>query len=182
MAELLSRADCIARFGSDYYTKQQIKAGKLFRIDKGAFSEKPYVPEIALLSWKYPHAVVTMLSAFYHYGLTDLIPDVCDLATHMDSAKIHDPRVHQHFLPGYFLSVGAVREEIQGFSVRIYSRERMLIELIRFKNKLPYDLYKEVLLNYRKILPQLNIQDIQDIAMSAPKHAVVMAILESEVL
>ena len=39
-----------------------------------------------------------------------------------------------------------------------------LLSAFYYKNKLPFDLYKEVLLNYRKILPQLNIQDIQDYA------------------
>ena len=55
----------------------------------------------------------------------------------------------------------------------------MLIELLRYKNKLPFDLYKEVLLNYRKIMPQLNIQEIQDIAMQSPKQAMVMEVLKA---
>lgn len=182
MSQLLSRSDCIERFGSDYHTAQQINAGKLFRIEKGIFAEQNYVPEIALLSWKYPKAIVTMVSAFYHYGLTDVIPEKCDLATDMDSAKIRDIRVHQYFLPRDFLPVGATNDEDNGFTIRIYSRERMLIELLRYKNKLPFDLYKEVLLNYRKIMPQLNIQEIQDIAMQSPKQAMVMEALQMEVL
>ena len=182
MAELLSRTECIQRFGSDYYTEQEISAGRLFRVEKGVFAECQNVPELALLSWKYPKAVVTMLSAFYYYGLTDVIPDVCDLATDMDSAKIRDARVHQYFLPGDFLNVGVSEGNEQGFSIRIYSRERMLIELLRYKNKLPFDLYKEVLLNYRKIIPQLDIQKIQDIALRSPKKAMVLEALQMEVL
>jgi predicted transcriptional regulator of viral defense system len=81
LAELFSRKDCVKRFGSDYFTAQEISAGRLFRIEKGVFAERMHVPELALLSWKYPKAVITMLSAFYHYGLTDVIPEVCDLAT-----------------------------------------------------------------------------------------------------
>ena len=182
LAELLSRMDCVKRFGSDYFTAQEISAGRLFRIEKGVFAERMHVPELALLSWKYPKAVITMLSAFYHYGLTDVIPEVCDLATDMDSAKIRDERVHQYFLPGDFLYVGVSESEDQGFPIRIYSKERMLIELLRYKNKLPFDLYKEVLLNYRKIMPQLDIQKIQDIAMQSPKQAMVLEALQMEVL
>ena len=103
LAELLSRADCVKKFGSDYFTAQQISEGRLFRLEKGVFAERAHVPELALLSWKYPKAVITMLSAFYYYGLTDVVPDVCDLATDMNSAKIRDVRVHQYFLPGDFL-------------------------------------------------------------------------------
>ena len=182
MAKLLSRMDCMKKYGSDYFTEQEISAGRLFRIERGVFAERKHVPELALLSWKYPKAVMTMLSAFYFYGLTDVVPDVCDLVTDMDSAKIRDERVHQYFLPRDFLYVGVSEDDDQGFPIRIYSKERMLIELLRYKSKLPFDLYKEVLLNYRKILPQLDIQKIQDIALQSPKHAKVMEALQMEVL
>ena len=57
-----------------------------------------------------------------------------------------------------------------------------LLSAFYYKNKLPFDLYKEVLLNYRKILPQLNIQDIQDYTMAAPKRKMIMEALQMEVL
>ena len=182
LAELLSRMDCIKKYGSDYFTEQEISAGRLFRIERGIFAESIHVPELALLSWKYPKAVITMLSAFYYYGLTDMIPEVCDLDTEMNSAKIQDKRVHQYFLPRDFLYVGVSESNDHGFPIRIYSKERMLIELLRYKSKLPFDLYKEILLNYRKIMPQLDIQQIQDIALQSPKQAMVMHTLQMEVL
>ena len=182
MTQLLSRTECLKRFGSDYYTRQRIAEGSLFRIEKGVFSEQPDVSELALLSWKYPNAVITMLSAFYFYGLTDVIPEVCDMATDMDAAKICDTRIHQYFQPRGFLDVGAVQAEDHGYPIRIYSRERMLIELLRYKNKLPFDLYKEVLLNYRKLISQLNMQDIQDMAELSPKRNMIMRALQMEVL
>jgi hypothetical protein len=58
----------------------------------------------------------------------------------------------------------------------------MLVELLRYKTKLSYDFYKEVILNYRKILPTLNIQELQDLALDAPKSAKVLDLLQSEVL
>lgn len=182
MARLFSRSECLSAFGSDYHTRQQIASGRLFRIERGIFSDQRHVPENALISHKYPQGVLTLLSAFYHYGLTDSIPEICDLATDMDAAKIHDPRVHQHFQPRGFLTGGAVTAEEHGFPIRIYKRERLLIELLRHKNKLPFDLYKEVLLNYRKIMPQLDMQEIQDYAMSSPKRNMILGALQMEVL
>ena len=85
---VLSRAECIERYGSDYLIQQKINAGELYRISKGIFSEQAYVPELAIMTYKYPKAVVTMNSAFYHYGLTDVIPDRTDLATDRDAPKI----------------------------------------------------------------------------------------------
>lgn len=59
--------------------------------------------------------------------------------------------------------------------------EWMLIELVRYKSKLPFEYYKEIILNYRKILPTLNIQKIQDYALLAPKSNKVLEILQMEV-
>ena len=58
----------------------------------------------------------------------------------------------------------------------------MLIELLRYKSKLPFDYYKEVLLYDRRIMPQLNIQMIQDYACEAPKSGKIMETLQMEVL
>ena len=182
MRKLLSRQECLARFGSDYFIEQRIVAGSLFRLGNGLFAEEQHVPENAIASYRYPQGVITLLSAFYHYGLTDVIPDTCDLATSRNAAKIHDTRVRQVFVPDAILYNGAIMDQEHNFPIQIYSKERLLIELLRYKNKLPFDLYKEVLLNYRKILPQLNIQDIQDYAMAAPKRKMIMEALQMEVL
>ena len=182
LSQLLSRQECLARFGSDYFIEQRIAAGDLFRLENGVFAEQKHVPENAIISHRYPHGVITLLSAFYHYGLTDVIPEVCDLATGRNAAKIHDTRVRQVFVPEAILYNGAIMDQEHNFPIQIYSKERLLIELLRYKNKLPFDLYKEVLLNYRKILPQLNIQDIQDYAMAAPKRKMITEALQMEVL
>ena len=182
LSQLLSRQECLARFGSDYFIEQRIAAGDLFRLENGVFAEQKHVPENAIISHRYPHGVITLLSAFDHYGLTDVIPEVCDLATGRNAAKIHDTRVRQVFVPDAILYNGAIMDQEHNFPIQIYSKERLLIELLRYKNKLPFDLYKEVLLNYRKILPQLNIQDIQDYAMAAPKRKMITEALQMEVL
>ena len=180
--KLLTRAQCLKKYGSDYRIRKAIESEELYRIDKGIYSLEKYVPEIVLISYKYPNAVVTMRSAFYMYGMTDDIPDEVDLATTRDAAKIPDKRVKQYFVADDFFKEGIERMDYKGYSIRIYSRERMLIELLRYKTKLPFDYYKEIILNYRKILPKLNIQKIQDIALAAPKSGRVMQILQTEVL
>ncbi len=88
----------------------------------------------------------------------------------------------QYFVSDEFFEEGIERTEYKGYSIRIYDRERMLIELVRYKSKLPFDYYKEIILNYRKILPQLNIQKIQDYALASPKSGKVMETLQIEVL
>jgi hypothetical protein len=56
------------------------------------------------------------------------------------------------------------------------------VELLRHKSKLPFDYYKEVLLNYREIIDDLDIRLIQDYAYEVPKSAKIMETLQLEVL
>ena len=57
----------------------------------------------------------------------------------------------------------------------------MLVELIRHKKKLPFDYYKEIIANYRKLLYQLDIQAIEEYAEKLPKTKLVMETLQMEV-
>ncbi len=179
---MYSQADCVKEYGSQYTVGKLIDDGKLFRIERGIYSEDKNIPTIAILMFKYPKAVATMKTALYIHGLTDLIPDVYDLATDRDAAKIKDKRVKQYFYPSETFEKGVEQQEYMGYKIRVYNKERMLVELIRYKSKLPFDLYKEVILNYRRIMPTLNIQEIQDYAMESPKSARILEILQMEVL
>lgn len=176
-----TRAECIEMYGSDYNIEKKIEAGELFKLGKGIYSEKKYVPEIAIFVYKYPNAVVTMESAFFFHGLTDVIPNKCDLATTRDAAKIRDERVKQYFVQDSFFEEGIEIADYKGYDIKVYNKERMLIELARYKSKLPFDYYKEIILNYRKLLSRLDIQKIQDYALMSPKSNKVLEIIQMEV-
>ena len=80
------------------------------------------------------------------------------------------------------LTLGAITIEQDGCNITIYDKERLLVELLRHKSKLPFDYYKEVLLNYREIVDDLDIRLIQDYACEVPKSAKIMETLQLEVL
>ncbi len=67
-------------------------------------------------------------------------------------------------------------------SIRIYSRERLLVELIRHKKKIPFDYYKELMRNYREIIYDLDIPAIEEYAYRVPKTSMIMETLRLEVL
>ncbi len=179
---ILKRAECLSRFGSDYMIQKKINAGELFRVGKAVYSDEPHVPELAVLAFMYPQAVVAMRNAFYIYGFTDVIPDKYDFATDRDASKIRDQRIVQYYCPNELFHHGITTFDYKGFQIHIYSKERMLIELLRYKSKLPFDYYKEVLQHYRKNLSNLDIQAIQDYALTAPKSGKIMELLQMEVL
>lgn len=58
----------------------------------------------------------------------------------------------------------------------------MLIELLRNKNTMPYDLYKEILLKYRGLVNSLELWRIQEYAEKFPKSKMIKKALDEEVL
>ncbi len=176
-----TRVECLKEYGSDYRINKMVADGRLFRVDKGIFSGEEHVPELALLSYKYPKAIITMETAFYLYGFTDEVPDACAMATKREAAPIADSRVKQVFMPEELLGLGATTMNYNGYDIRIFDRERMLIELVRYKSKIRFNYYKEILGNYRRILPQLNAEKIRNYAESVPKSNKVIRTLRTEV-
>lgn len=49
-----------------------------------------------------------------------------------------------------------------------YDPERMLLELMRSRNKLPYDLYREAVASFRRRSERLDIYRLQDYAEAIP--------------
>lgn len=178
---VLTFAKCIEMFGSKYLIKKAIAEGRLFRIAKGFYSESELVSEVSLISAKYPGAVFTMNTAFYHYGLTDSVPEKYYLAAER-GAKISDKCVALKFENSDILFLGAEQENLNGATVTMYNRERMLLELIRNKSSIPFDYYKEIILSYRKIIDNLDMQLVQDYLPQMPKSDMIRKALEAEVL
>ena len=81
--------------------------------------------------------------SFYYHGLTDTISKRYYLVTDKDSTKIKDSKAVQYFDNSDSLDLGTEKKEYNGSVIRIFNRERMLVELIKHKNRLPFDYYKE---------------------------------------
>lgn len=155
--------------------------GNIFKIEKGIYSDDEYVSDVAVVRMKYPDAVFTLNSAFYFHGLTDTIPQLYYLETDKDATKIKDKKVKQIFDNYGSLEMGVMDMEYDGAIIKIFNKERLLIELIRNKNKLPFDYYKEIIGNYRKLIHELDIEAVQEYALMLPKSNMVMEVIQLEV-
>lgn len=178
---ILSYDQCIEKYGSDYQIKKQLSGGGLFKLVPGFYSDTKYVSELELITLRFPKAIFTMNSAFYYHSLTDVIPQKFFLATDKDAAKISDPQIVQVFVPEGIFKLGSQRINYEGTEINIYSKERMLIEAVRNKNKMPYDYYKEIIAHYRENIDELDIQTIQEYAEIFPRSRVITERLRSEV-
>ena len=150
---------------TEYSIRVKLSKGVIFLVERGIFSDKQidYVDD-AVICKKYPFAVLTGLSAFYFYGLTDQIPDMFYLATEQHSFPIRRDGVMQSYQDSSFFSVGIIKKETETGIVNIYDLERMLIELIRLKEKYPPELYYEVLNSFRKIKNEIDFYKVNEYA------------------
>lgn len=178
---ILTYKECIEKYGNDYQLTRAVAEESIYRVEAGVYSTERDSSELEVIVKKYPNAVLTGECAFYYHGLTEVIPEKYHIATKAKAAKLLDDRIEQIHVRDDLLQLGVVEKEINGVIVKIYDKERMLIELLRNKNSMPYDLYKEIVVNYRKIIEDLQIWRIQEYADIFPKSKMVKKALEEEV-
>lgn len=176
-----SYEDCISNYGSNYFLEKAVRNGKLFKVENGIYSDTTTWRELALIAFKNKDAVFTMESAFYYHGLTDVVPEHYALGTGRDFTKIRDQRVHQYFFPDNLLMLGVEEKMINGTSIKIHTKERLLIELIRRFNKLPFDYYKEIMGNYRNKIFELDEEWLEDNVPKFPGSKKIMNAIRLEV-
>lgn len=179
---ILTYNEAVKKYGNSYKLTKAVSKKEIYKLEEGIYSTKGKESGLDILMKKYPNSILTGEYAFYCHGLTNVIPEIYDLATTANAAKIMDGRVHQVYVQSDLFLIGAIEMTIQGANVRIYDKERMLIELLRNKNKMPYDLYKEIIMNYRDIINSLEIWRIQEYASIFPKSKMISKALDEEVM
>lgn len=166
---------------SKYQIEKNVKDKELFKISRGIYSDEECPNDLSVIVKKYPNVILTLNSAFYYYELTDKIPKYYYLATDIKSYIIKDSSVKQVFMKKDFLKIGLSKCKIEEAEIYIYDKERLLIELIRYKTKLPYELYKDVINNYRKIKNELDFMKIYKY-VQVFNSSYIMQTIEKEVM
>lgn len=159
---ILLYKELVEQHKSDYEIKKLIEDGKIFKIEKGVYSDSQNINYLEVLSKKYPNAIFTMDSAFYYHNLTDVIPEKECLALRRNSTKINDERIKVTYYQDKFFEIGRSTLQVNGVNIQIYDKERMLIELIRNRKTIGFDYYKEIIGNYREIKDTLNTKKIAE--------------------
>ena len=178
---LFSYDECIKQYGTDYKIKNAVAEGVLYKLAPGLYSDRSNEPDTAIIRKKYSKAVFTLNSAFYYHGLTDTIPSFYYLETDKDAPKIRDKNIKQIFDNNNSMDLGVELLKYNGDDILVFSRERLLIELIRNKCNLPFDYYKEIISSYRRMLYELDFQLVEEYAERLPKTKLVMDTIQMEV-
>ena len=85
------------------------------------------------------------------------------------------------FSPRKILNVGKTRFQKDG-TIFVYDLERCTVDLFRYKSKLPYDYYKEVLRNLRSRLGEMDVRKLQDYISKMPRQERLMRMMMEELL
>lgn len=174
--------DCVIKYGSDYQLKLALKEKKAFFVEKGIYSDSEYYHSLDVISKKYPNAVFAGKSAFFYHDLTDSIPDKYCLATKREDTRFKDERVSQQYIKAEYFDLGITTLDVNGSTIRIYDKERMLIELMRFGKKYPLDYYKEIVNSYRDIVYKLDFGKTEKYAKAFPNGENILRKIQLEVL
>ena len=165
---------------SDYQIQKAVEEKKYFKIDEGLYSDNPNANYIEVIAKKYPNFVIYGDSAYYYHNLTDFIPQKIVLATTKNNT-IRSNFVKQVRLTDELFNLGITKLKISGIEFNIYDKERMLIELVRGKNTMGYDMYKEIITNYRKIADDLDMEKIENYLSYFPYGDRLFEMIQDEV-
>lgn len=174
--------DMMAEYGSAYQIDKAVKSGVIYRVVRGLYSDEQHPDPNAVVCSLYPQAVLTMDSAFYLHGLTDVVPDLVHVATPRNSTRIRDDRVRQYFMEPKLLEKGVREVDCGGVAFRAFSKERMLVELLRNASSLPLDYYKELIGSYRRIVDDLDMREVEDCIALYKRADSLFDMLQKEVL
>jgi predicted transcriptional regulator of viral defense system len=115
-------------------------------------------PDLVPIAIRVPRAVICLISALAHHGLTTHIPHAIDIAlpSHAKVPKVDGVplRVFWYSEPSFRAGVEVVA--IDDVSVRIYSPEKTIADCFKYRNKIGLDVAIEALRAYRERSPNPN--------------------------
>ena len=169
------------KYKTNYKINKAIKDQEIYKIEKNIYSDTKNINYLEMISKKYPNAIFTMDSAFYFHNLTDVIPTKINLAIERNSSRIKDEKINQILTIKKLFKIGKTQMIVEGATINVYDQERMLIELIRNKNQIAFDYYKEIISNYRKRINDLDVSKIEEYIEVFPHEEHIYEILQREV-
>ena len=143
--------------------------GDIEQLSRGVFklADAPDLerPGLVTVAYRAPHAVFCLLSALALHELTTQIPHAVHIAVERGSTR---PTIREVPVEVYSFHVKAFRAGISEHWIddtplKTYSREKTLVDVFRFRNRLGLDVFLEALDLYRRS-PASSPQRVLDLA------------------
>ena len=145
----------LKREGVSYQILQKLMAeGLIEKIKYGYYQwqdEKAF-SEVSVISALFPDAIICDMSAAMYYGYTDRVPGIWHIAVDNRSArnkfKIDFPQIKPHFISADRLGIGVSEGKIDGITVKIYDRERIICDCLRRINTMDGEVLNTIIQRY----------------------------------
>jgi predicted transcriptional regulator of viral defense system len=142
--------------GLDYRVLQRfVEEGKLERIKSGYYSlgyrkksEEEIIPVL------FPDGVLCMESGLYYQGYLKERPYIWSIAVDKNTSKsrfkMDYPIVHPYYTETKVLEMGVETFDMNGQKIKIYEKERLICDCLKYEDKLDADSLKKGLLAFIK--------------------------------
>ena len=152
---IYSYSDLISKEKNERKAREAIASFKYLKIAPGLYTDSATGEHyLNVIFNRYENVTVTMQTAFEYYDLTDVNFGKYTIAFPHGSRIVKDEKMKQLFVDRDVFDIGRIKVKKNGFEFYIYNKERLLIELVRNKAKLPYDYYKEIVNSYRSLIKE----------------------------
>ena len=159
--------------------------GDIERIGRGLYrlSTAPPLssPDLVPIAIRIPRAVVCLISALAHHGLTTQVPHSIDVAlpSHAQIPKIDAVPLRVFWYPEPSFSAGVEVVTVDKVPVRIYSSEKTIADCFKYRNKIGLDLAIEALRAYRELTRKPDFKALTKFAQINRVQRVMRPYLES---
>lgn len=130
-----------------------VEQGELVRVKSGYYAVSlEGFSEEELIAGLFPDCVLCMENALYQYGYISKKPYGWKLAVDKNTSKsrfkLDYPQVTPFYTEPEALALGVTTTQMAGKTMRIYEKERLICDCLKYEDKMNRELFKEGLLSY----------------------------------
>ena len=155
-----------------------LKKGVVEKVRTGYYQwiDRENLSEAATVTRLFPDGILCMDTALRHYGYSDRTPGEWHIAVNKYSNRtrfrIDYPFVKPYYVVPELLELGLCKQSIDGNTVRMYDKERVICDCLRYRNRMDKELFNKAIQGYindtGKSIPRL-------MEYSAPLRCVTLA-------
>jgi predicted transcriptional regulator of viral defense system len=159
--------------------------GEIERVGRGIYrlaSASPLTnPDWTAIMSRLPRAVICLISALAHHGLTTQVPHTSDIAlpSHSQIPKLDGIAIRVFWFSEPSLSAGVEIVTIDGTDVRVYSAEKTVADCFKYRNKIGLDVAVEGLREYREKKRKPNYKALLEFARINRVEKIMMPYLDA---
>lgn len=166
---------------TDKRINEEVELKKLYKLEKGLYSNKKDYDYEEYISKKYTSAIFTLESALSIYDEEYEKTDKYYLATSHKAKVIKNEKIKQFFLSEKFFNQGITTINYHGYDVQIYDLEKLLIEFIRNKKEFSSLKFNNILNYFHKNSSKLNKEKIYKYLEEYKNDEFIRKIIDNEI-